>query len=498
MSKDCFCGADIPDFMKNSIRFYVCKKLPVEFEVNGENYCLLHFPSKTKNLEFENEFQRRLHSKDYNFKGVYFPNEFNLTAHEFKGNVDFSHAIFSELTKFDYVVFSDKASFNSSTFYGNTSFDRSIFIEDATFWLAHFQQNALFRGTTFMSEIDFNEVSFELGAEFNNSNFGDKSYALFKQAIFYNFLSFYESKINGNMYFHGGKTSQFKNNEIIDVFTNCFEGEDFNLSFEHAIIQKPENVNFHTVRLRPSWFVNVDSRRFNFVDVKWDTSNTIKFNVRKELKHLEKNVDDYTKLLFKITCRQLAENAENNTRFEEASNFRRMAMETEWHEKKEKISNWIKNLVPESEKLKRRLGGSISKEDEAIPPINSFGILRRSGDFIIHALYRITSFYGESWSWAAFVLLFLILAAFPFFYTQTFFYICPNEKTNIQNTPVCENRALYFGEAVRQSLATATLQNVETRKPNSPASETFTLLEKILAPLQAALLALAIRRKFMR
>lgn len=28
----------------------------------------------------------------------------------------------------------------------------------------------------------------------------------------------------------------------------------------------------------------------------------------------------------------------------------------------------------------------------------------------------------------------------------------------------------------------ATLQNVEMRKPNSPASETFTILEKIFAP----------------
>jgi hypothetical protein len=51
---------------------------------------------------------------------------------------------------------------------------------------------------------------------------------------------------------------------------------------------------------------------------------------------------------------------------------------------------------------------------------------------------------------------------------------------------------------MRQSLATATFQTVEMQKPNNPASETFTILEKIFAPLQVALLALAIRRKFMR
>ncbi len=75
----------------------------------------------------------------------------------------------------------------------------------------------------------------------------------------------------------------------------------------------------------------------------------------------------------------------------------------------------------------------------------------------------------------AFVLLFLILIVFPFIYTNTNFYVCPVEKTNSNNASVCETRTLTFGEGIRQSLATATLQNVEMRKPNSPASETFTI-----------------------
>ena len=92
----------------------------------------------------------------------------------------------------------------------------------------------------------------------------------------------------------------------------------------------------------------------------------------------------------------------------------------------------------------------------------------------------------------------LILIVFPFIYT-TNFYVCPIEKTNSNNASVCETRTLTFGEGVRQSLAVAaTLQNVEMRKPNSPASETFTIRENIFAPIQAALLALVIRRKFMR
>ena len=40
--------------------------------------------------------------------------------------------------------------------------------------------------------------------------------------------------------------------------------------------------------------------------------------------------------------------------------------------------------------------------------------------------------------------------------------------------------------------------NVEYRIPKTTAGYIWTILEKIFAPLQAALLALAIRRKFMR
>jgi hypothetical protein len=51
---------------------------------------------------------------------------------------------------------------------------------------------------------------------------------------------------------------------------------------------------------------------------------------------------------------------------------------------------------------------------------------------------------------------------------------------------------------MRHSLASATFQSTEYRKPIDGTGESLVLLEKIVAPLQAALLALAIRRKFMR
>jgi hypothetical protein len=54
-----------------------------------------------------------------------------------------------------------------------------------------------------------------------------------------------------------------------------------------------------------------------------------------------------------------------------------------------------------------------------------------------------------------------------------------------------------FREAAIYSLGVMTLQKPEPQPGNKPA-KTFALLETILGPVQAALLALAIRRKFMR
>lgn len=154
-----------------------------------------------------------------------------------------------------------------------------------------------------------------------------------------------------------------------------------------------------------------------------------------------------------------------------------MAFECERLERKDQISKWWNGLTECSKIISKCI------EQVKLFPYD-----------LIHCLYRWTSGYGENRLWAAGVLFFLIIIFFPVLYTQTNFYVCPVEK----NGSNCKTRTLTINESIRQSLATASLQNVETRKPNSPASETFTILEKILAPLQAALLALAIRRKFMR
>ena len=56
---------------------------------------------------------------------------------------------------------------------------------------------------------------------------------------------------------------------------------------------------------------------------------------------------------------------------------------------------------------------------------------------------------------------------------------------------------LKFSRALTYSIAVMTFQKPEPR-PATTAAQTVVLLETVLGPVQAALLALAIRRKFMR
>lgn len=171
-----------------------------------------------------------------------------------------------------------------------------------------------------------------------------------------------------------------------------------------------------------------------------------------------------------------------------------MAFETEWVEKKRNFWNWLNGLADESEKLKRRFGGSEIKEDEAAPPTNSFGIAQNF-DFV-HLLYRITSYYGESWRLAAVVLV-LILGISAFFYAQTDFIVC-NQDVSATGAKAekCEVRKLGYYDGVRHSFSTAVLQRSEKRIPKNETAEWIMTTETILAPIQFALLALAVRRRF--
>jgi hypothetical protein len=235
------------------------------------------------------------------------------------------------------------------------------------------------------------------------------------------------------------------------------------LDLQRVRIEHPDRVAFHTLILRPHWFVNVDPREFVFTDVEWPRGRR---SLKQEISALETKKVSSPNRLLTIACRQLAENAESNSRFEEASQFRYWAMDlarpTKWN------------------------GWALWKTDW------------------LYMLYWAVSGYGEKILRALGILV-AVWFVFVVLYTQVGF------MQQLQATSVGASSAmprsmtiedtigkpLEFSRALIYSFAVMSLQKPEP-KPLTGAAQTLVLLETILGPVQAALLALAIRRKFMR
>jgi hypothetical protein len=407
------------------------------------------------------------------------------------------------------------AEFRSSVDFSNASF-HNVHFEDATFG-----SQANFLESLFHEDVFFNNTKFGYKADdrirsshvvFDGAAFGKDSRVFFDNTWFSWHTSFDYARFDGYVF--------FKNTAENPVFDTVFERHAFwsLLKILNATFDRPDKVFFEAVRLRPSWFVNVlpELRKFNFTNIDWSDEDGRFITIEGELRVIEKLTKHHSRRLLAIVFRQLADNAEANSRFEDASLFRRLSMETEWVEKKKRLRNLINNLDVAAGKLKTRFGQQmigksanegLGREEAA----DIFGGIRKSDGFFIHLIYRTTSYYGESWAWALIMLLLIVLVVFPLIYTRTQFQVCPKEKPLAMSLAVCESKdeqvkkncecttgGLGSGEAVVHSLTTATLQNVDYRKPTTKKGETTIILEKIFAPLQAALLALALRRKFMR
>jgi hypothetical protein len=237
------------------------------------------------------------------------------------------------------------------------------------------------------------------------------------------------------------------------------------LSLQFARIEEPERLSFHTLSLRPHWFVNIDSRKFEFINVKWrlTTSQEIRDLGVPTAKAVwysgEHGFGASTHQLLAIAFRHLAVNAEENHRYEEASKFRYLAMDTR------RLESW-----------------------------RGFAFWRLSW------WYWLASGFGERVLKAFMVLLGIWFVA-GLLYTRVGF--ARWEPKLASETDVTITRRddvgapLKFSRALTYSAGVMTFQKPEPR-PETTAAQTVVLLETILGPVQAALLALAIRRKFMR
>jgi uncharacterized protein YjbI with pentapeptide repeats len=381
----CYCGEKVPNNLKDEIRNQVCQDLRPYKIHNGKPYCVLHYPDLDKVNEFSKVFQERCEKKLSNFRAVWFPVEVNFSDKNLEF-VDFCFAVFKKKTSFNSAAFYDakfwsatfldEAQFNLATFKTNANFISTVFSADAQFIGAKFcidsketteagfmsGYGAQFSRTTFSANANFENAKFWGSANFNSTNFlaktnftqtvffqyanfssaffEEKSQTKFEKTIFKKYISFHSASLIGYLYFVGGIWSE-KIDGSDKVLTKVFEGENNFPIFHDAHFEKLERIYFHSVRLRPFWFVNADSRKVTFINIDWQTGEGISGDIEFELEFLKKSYTQNPHRLLTIVFRQLSGNAEENNRLEEASNFRRMALETERLERKEKRKIWL-------------------------------------------------------------------------------------------------------------------------------------------------------------
>ena len=378
-----------------------CKGLPFYKEHEGKKYCVLHYPGKDKSGFFIHTLERKLAAEDFDFRGVWFPDSILLfSRYTFTAPANFDLATFNSEVYFNSAMFSAEVSFNLTKFNARVSFDSATFNADVSFSITKFNSEAIFYSATFKDYVRF-------AGNRENHVFGDNS----------------------------------------------------SLDLQFARIEKPERFSFHTLTLRPHWFVNVDSRKFEFIAVEWNWHNV---KIKQEIKSLQsKNISPAHHLL-ELACRSLALNAEENHRYERASRFRYMAMEV------------------------RRLEG--------------WQGWRNFASWMLNWGYLLASGYGERVGQAFLMLLGIWLLAAAL-YTQVGFarweprIATEKEAAAARRDEVGE--PLRPSRALTYSLGVMTLQKPEPR-PATNAAQSLVMLETILGPVQAALLVLAIRRKFMR
>lgn len=540
----CYIHSNVPPHWVESIHENICSNSPTPLlHLDGHYYCLFHSPDEEKNgsvfyerLEILFELgdkkladAKRLPCKEqeeeleyvfYDFRFVWFPSDLVIRSRDFEIGLDFSFATINKNTDLSWSYMTGYLRFVGARFngvfqfnqgkVGESDFSGAVFNGLVSFYANQFNGSAIFDGARFIKPVEFcesqfadftsfDEATFEDSANFFHADFNGSEHfaATFRSATFKKYTTF------SHVSFHS--LAEFTRTSFEDAleFDGNFGGFE-SATFQFSTFEKPEKVLFYRSFLHPSWFIHIDPSQFVFTDNVWANLENGDVGVRSELELLtERSV--YTLdisnpyRLLSIACRQLADNAERNSRFENASGFRRMAMETEWLEKKNRVATWVGNLTAENYKLQRRFAGSEEAGDQPIEPVNSFGIMRRCGDFLLYFFYRFTSYYGESWQRALIVLIGTLLF-FSFIYTQMEFVVCVEtlRSPEMNQSKICQIRTLDFFEGIQQSFSVSLFQSSEYRKPSNSNTEIITIFEKIFVPLQAALFALAVRRKFMR
>jgi hypothetical protein len=400
----------------------------------------LHYPGEDKIEEFEAALKRKASAQDFDFRGVWFP-------------VDF--------TVFQGIEVTDELRFDNAIFKKPVDFTGTVFKSAMHFQSCHFEDWARFTGAKFEEGVSFNDAHFKVWGDFTDARMNGlgvyevhaKGELSFDRATLSNDVHIRDPKHIAKLHFRG---STFEKSV-------SFQGESGGtqllpeLDLWDAQVESPEKVTFSKCLLQPEWFLRVDASEFRFFDVHW-----ARVDMRKALQNWrfsELNAPAFDTL--SLCYRNLAENAEAHQRYEEAS--------------------WFRYRSLEALRIKHARGWAVWE---------------------LRWWYWALSGYGERVTRAALGLI-LIWLLFGALYTlpgvgfARWQSKASSQTEAAQVYPDKHGLPLGFRRAWTYSLEVMSFQKPEP-PPASPAAHVLVPVQAILGALQAALLALAVRRRVSR
>jgi uncharacterized protein YjbI with pentapeptide repeats len=405
--------------------------------------------SKSKDKEkFESHRSR---FKTAQFNGATF-RRLSFKQASFSETVEFFYAQSREFSDFSLVDF-NKSDFSNSQM-AQVNFDGSFFVAAPKFNQAQFFGNSVF-ATARMPGADFSAVTFHGPVDFTLTKF-ERTLAEWEKKKLQDCNIRIETTDEPAVIqfdkatFKDGLT--FKGNQLYQ--------DRILLSFEDVFFEKPDRVRFVSVSMPPHSFMNVDPRKFSLIDTRWGFID--KPTALKEAKlALKKFGRSPSGPILELAYRQLAVNAEENNRYEQAADLRYLAMEVARSMRWRRV-DWLR----------------------------------------LSWWYWLLSGYGERVRRACGVLLIVwLLFALMYWKASDESWWQPKQPTATTSTTsdATITTPIKFSatDALLYSAGVMALQKPEPAPANKRA-KVFVLMETIFGPVQVALLALAIRRKFMR
>jgi uncharacterized protein YjbI with pentapeptide repeats len=409
----------------------------------------------------------------YGAEGAVFAKGADFSKATFMGDADFSKAIFSQMARFD-----------ETTFHGFAWFDETTFADSVSFISAAFRKSAYFTKTSFEKKTDFVFTTFDSNAFFNKTEFNQV--ADFSESIFNRGADFILTRFRDKAIFESStfdKKVHFNNAYLIDDPDNPSQAK---YEFVNLNILKDADVVIEKVDLSKATFRDTNLELITFKDVTWaKPTSVIQHWFRKkclwdEFENTSIYVDlDYEKIA--ENYRQLVLNYEKKRDYDSAEDFHIGEMEMRRKKKGDILAS-----------------GRWYKHRWIAEWLNSYN------------LYRVASNYGTSY-WQALCVLVILILVFSVFFLLAGFkpsrdnvdassrVIEYNVLPDINHRPVSiEQLGLDYRDSILFTLSIITFQRERFYEPVGWQAYLCLCFAVLFLTAQAALVLLAVRRRFRR